>query len=99
MRYIIIEKSMGVFLGSYAVFAVFAKNEKFGLTKATSFATRETAEEFVESMLNKEGSEFDVVGIDTKDKLVRVEDIIRAGYGQYTYSMLNNIPPVSETFH
>lgn len=99
MRYIIIEKDMGVFLGSYAVFAVFAKNEKFGLTKAVSFNTREEAQTFIETLLNKEDSEFDIVSINSKDRLVRVEDIIRAGYGQYTHGMLNNVPMQSDSIH
>lgn len=99
MRYIIIEKSMGVFLGSYTVFAIFAKNEKFGITKAVSFNTRKEAQAFIEAFLNKENTEFDVVEIDSKDHLVRVEDIIRAGYGQYTYELLNNLSTPSESIH
>jgi hypothetical protein len=66
------------------------------------FASRKAAINFIETMLNAEGLEFDVVSIQSvpsTNHLVSVIDIIREGYGKYTHYMLNNVPLTSEYLH
>lgn len=103
MRYLIVEKTKGVFLGAYSIFALFAKNDKFGIVKAYSFSTKQDAEEYIEDSLKaslaSEGLEFSVIEIDSKDEYVKVEDIIKQGYGEYTHMMMDNLPMISESVH
>jgi hypothetical protein len=98
-RYIVIEKNLGVFVGAFDKYAVYAKNDIFGLDRVASFPTRDKAEECVRDYLNKDGKEFDVVEIDTQNGWVMVTDIIRGGYGKYTHRMMDNIPMISTQIH
>jgi len=99
MRYIIIEKNLGVFVGKYEFYAVFAKNEIFGADRVVSFETKESAVEFLTSNINAEEKEFCVEQINCKSKYVPVVEIIKAGLGQHTHSMINNVQMHSETIH
>lgn len=99
MRYIIIEKKLGVFVGQLEYYAVYAKNEFFGAEKVVSFDTKKEAKEFVEEVLNYEDKEFYIAEIDSKFKYISVKEIIKAGYGKHTHRMLDNIPMISETIH
>lgn len=100
MRYIVVEETRGVFLGAYNRFALFAKNDILGSTKAFSFDSRAEAEEYIEGAFTQyKDAAYDVVAIDSKTKYVRVEDIIRQGYGRYTHYLMDNLPMLSESFH
>jgi hypothetical protein len=99
MRYIVVEKSLGVFVGAFDRYAVYAKNEVFGLDRVVSFPTRQDAEECVRDYLNKQDKEFDVIEIETSNGWVMITDIIRSGYGKYTHRMMNNIPMISTQIH
>jgi hypothetical protein len=99
MRYIIIEKELGVFVGQFDIYAVYAKNEMFGLDRVISFESRKIATEIVEEFLNREGKEFSIQAIDTKGKYVKVIDIIKAGFGKYTHHMMDNIMMTSDSLH
>lgn len=99
-RYMIVEKERGVFLGMYSVFALFAKNEKFGITKAFCFENKEDAVTYIKEVLNDgEDMEFDVVVVECKDKYIGVLEIIKQGYGKYTHRMLENVPMISTQVH
>ena len=100
VRYIVIEKDLGVFVGAFDRYAIYAKNDFFGLDRVVSFSTRDEAEEFVRDCLNTEGREFDIVEIETQNNWwVMVKDIIRSGYGKYTHRMMDNIPMISTQIH
>jgi hypothetical protein len=98
-RYIVVEKSLGVFVGAFDRYAIYAKNDIFGLDRVASFPTRVEAEECVRDYLNKDGKEFDVVEIETPNTWVMIADIIRSGYGRYTHRMMDNIPMISVQVH
>lgn len=99
MRYIVIEKNLGVFVGAFDRYAIFAQYESFGLERVMSFSTKEDAESFIENYLNKEDREFSIETIDSNSEYVLIKDIIRAGFGKYTHYMMNNIPMPSETIN
>lgn len=100
MRYIIVDEKRGVFLGAYKQYALFARNDMLGSTKAFSFTTHSEAEEYIENALAgyKDGV-YAIIEIDAKNKYVRVEDIVRQGYGRYTHYLIDNLPMPSESFH
>lgn len=99
MRYIIIERDLGAFVGRYDYYAIFAKNEIFGADRVVSFENKKTAIDFVVSNLNAENRVFCVEGINCKSEYVTVIEIIKAGLGHHTHQMMENIQMVSETIH
>lgn len=99
MRYIIIEKKLGVFVGQFDVYAVYAKNEIFGLERVVSFADKKTAVKYIEEFLNKEDREFAIEAIDSKNKYVSIKDIIKTGFGEHTHKMMDNIEMQSLSVH
>lgn len=100
MRYIIVDEERGVFLGSFNQYALFAKNDILGSTKAFSFDTKDDAEEYIESAFAKnKKAKCKVIEVEGKNKYVCVEDIIKQGYGMYTHYLVDNLPMQSESFH
>lgn len=99
MRYIIVEETLGVFIGSYRQVALFAKNDVFGFTKAFCFEKYSEAEEYLELFNKDENFVYSVVEINANSKYVNVEDLIKQGYGKYTHYMMDNIPMISEATH
>ncbi len=99
MRYIIIEETLGVFIGSYKQIALFAKNDIFGFTKVFSFEKREDAEEYMDLFNKEETFEYKIAEVDAQTKYVKVEDLIKQGFGKYTHYMMDNIPMTSELTH
>jgi hypothetical protein len=100
MRYIVVDEDRGVFLGSFNQYALFAKNDILGSTKAFSFDTQDEAEEYIEKVFSKnKNAECKVIEIEAKNKYVRVEDIIKQGYGMYTHYLVDNLPMQSDSFH
>lgn len=98
-RYIVIEKKLGVFVGKYEFYAIFAKNEIFGADKVVSFDSKEQAAEFIKEQLNTEEKEFCIEAINYKSKYVPVVEIIKAGLGNHTHRMMENIQMCSESIH
>lgn len=99
MRYIVIEKKLGVFVGQLESYAIYAKNEIFGVEKIVSFSSKKEATEFIEDFLNVEGKEFCIEEINSNNKYVSIKDVIKAGLGYHTYRMMDNIPMHSESVH
>lgn len=99
MRYIVVDEVRGVFLGSFNQYALFAKNDILGSTKAFSFDTRDEAEEYIENVLKNKNADCKVIEVDAKNKYVRVEDIVKQGYGRYTHYLVDNLPMQSDSFH
>lgn len=99
MRYIIIEKELGVFVGQFSMYAIFAKNEIFGSQQVASFACEEDAVGYVEENLNKNGREFCVEKVDSNNVYIPIKEIIKAGFGHHTHRMMDNIAMPSENVH
>ena len=99
MRFIIVEEEKGVFLGAYNKFAVFAENDALGMTKAFSFDTRLQAQRYIDKAFEKDDNAYKIIEIDAKVIYVKVEDIIRQGYGKYTHYLMDNIPMKSQAVH
>lgn len=99
MRYIILEERLGVFIGSYRKLALFAKNDVFGFTKVFSFENRKDAEEYLELFSKDEDYTYEVAEVETDGVYVKVEDLIKQGYGKYTHYMMDSIPMISEATH
>lgn len=110
MRYVILDKREGVFLGTHIdysrdvdegdeiVYVLWAKDNVFSVTKAYSFQKREEARLFADTTLRR-WPRAQVVGIDTDEKYVDVVDLLKQGYADYTYDMVDCIPCPSETVH
>jgi len=99
VRYIIIEKNLGVFVGKYEFYAVFAKNEIFGAERVASFETKNEAVSFIEEQLQTEEKEFCIEQINCKSKYIPIVEIIKAGLGHHTHRMMDNIQMHSEAIH
>ena len=99
MRYLIVEDKKGLFLGAYNKFAMFAENDSLGMTRAFSFDSRLKAQRYIDSAFEKDGSAYRVIEVDGNSTYVKVEDVIRQGYGKYTHYLMDNIPMKSEAIH
>lgn len=113
-RYIIVDKHKGVFLGTYTpadfggdpedkqVYALFASNNHFGLTQACSFRTAASAETYIKDVFPRgKGFQLKAFAITTEKEFPSVVDIIKSGYGDYTYDMIDGLFDDEEhaTFH
>lgn len=101
MRYLIICKERGVFLGTYENSLFFSKIDDFGCYKVPSFANKNEAVEYSKKFMDTENHKFEYIypEFKTKEKYVTCIDIIKAGYGDHTGDMIDNIPYASETMH
>ena len=99
MRYLIVEEKKGLFLGAYNKFAMFAENDSLGMTKAFSFASKLKAQRYIDSAFEKDDSVYKVIEIESNHTYIKVEDVIRQGYGEYTHYLMDNIPMKSEAIH
>lgn len=113
-RYIIVDRNKGVFLGTYTsadvggdesdkqVYALFACNNHLGLTQACSFRTAHSAETYIKDVFPKnKGFHLKAFAITTELEFPSVVDIIKSGYGEYTYDMVDGLFQDEEhaTFH
>jgi len=98
-RFIIIDKEMGVFLGTYGKFGLFAANEGFDVVKAVSFESEKMARNLINEYTSLEEDDYFVAPIETKENYVSVVDIIKAGYGEHTHSMIDNLQMISYLEH
>lgn len=99
MRYLIVEKDKGVFLGSVRSSFLFAKYNIFPVVKAPSFDSEASAEYYIENYLPKEDRQYGVIQIDVTDKYVSIVDIIKQGYAEYTHELIDFMPMQSEAIH
>ena len=98
MRYIIIEKEKGIFLGNYMEETLFSNSMPFPITKAYSFHTIEDAISFAE-FISSDGREYEVKVIETDKKYIPIDILIKSGYGKHTKRMLKYTPVISESIH
>jgi hypothetical protein len=101
-RFLILDKNLGVYLGSYDAsifedeptepgkrYAAFAGCNPFGIVHGLTFDNTEQAEIFMYSTFPKASFEVSVASIQLESKVASVLDIIKAGYGDYTHDMLD----------
>ncbi len=99
MKYLIVEKDRGLFLGAYRNNFLFARNNIFPIVKAPSFDTEQDAEYYIENYLKTDGRTYGVIQVESKDKYVSVIDVIKAGYKEYTHNLIDFLPMDSEAIH
>lgn len=101
MRYIIICKERGVFLGTHENLLFFSRVNDFGCYKVPSFVSREEAKSYSDKFMHSEGRTFEYIypEFDTDEKYITCVEIIKKGYGQYTADMISNLPNYVDTMH
>lgn len=100
MRYLIVEKTEGLFLGVFYNTLWFAKENPWPAVKAPSFATEKEAMSFIARSLPKDdGQKYGVISVDAKERYVDIVDIIKAGYSEFTHELMDNIPMISKEIH
>jgi hypothetical protein len=99
MRYLIVEKNRGLFLGAYRNNFLFARHCVFPILRAPSFSTEEDAEYYIENYLKMNERDYGIIQVETKDKYVSIIDIIKAGYEEYTHNLIDFLPMDSEAIH
>jgi hypothetical protein len=98
-RYLLIDKKLGVFLGTYLKFALFAANEGLDIVKAYTFETETDVHKFVETNTGLKEDEYFIAPIETKEKYVTIIELIKAGYGEHIHNMINNLQMLSYSEH
>ena len=100
-KVIVIEPSQGVFLGTFTKYAIFSKSDYLGLTMAYAFDDVEDAKKCMQSIMPDFYDSFMFCEIETTSKINAVScvDIIKAGYGKYTYNMMDNLEMLSNEIH
>lgn len=100
-RTIAINPEKGIFLGSMGGYAVFSKTDPIGISKAYGFDSPDDAKKFFDSALPMLSNNmiFPVITTSTSDDYVSCVDIIKQGYEQYTYNMMDYMDMPSTTMH
>jgi hypothetical protein len=99
MRYLIIEKDRGLFLGTYREVSLFAKGNIFSIAKAPSFRSEDEAMSYIEHVLSHDKGGYGVIAINSNELYIGVIDIIKAGYGEYTHDLIDALPMISRSIH
>lgn len=97
MRYLVVEHTLGIFLGDFGDMPLFSNILTLPVVKAYSFDTREIAEDYIKGF--KEPQSFFVVEVDADEKYVNVVTLIKQGYSKYTAKMVDKLPMLSEEIH
>lgn len=98
MRYIIIEKTKGIFLGNYIDVSLFSNDLVLPVVKAYSFPTIEDAQD-VMKFLESPDSDYSVKEINYDGKYIPIDILIKSGYSAYTERMLRYLSPPTNTIH
>jgi len=98
MRYIIIEKTKGIFLGSHLLIPLYSNTADIPIVKAYSFETKQEATNYIE-YLKKTSNNFSVQKIEYHEKYIPIDILIKAGYSKYTEKMLSYYPMTSTAIH
>ena len=98
-RYLLIHKEMGVFLGTHLKFVLFAKSDANEVVKAYSFSDEESARIFAMKGTDMSEEQYFIAPIQADSKYVHVVDLIKAGYGDHVFNLMNNIEMVSYEVH
>lgn len=98
MRYIIIEKTKGIFLGNYLDVSLFSNNLVLPIVKAYSFSTIKDAQEVMD-YLKEADSDYEIKEINYQGKYIPIDILIKSGYSAYTERMLRYLNPLTDTIH
>ena len=110
-RYIIVDKDLGVFLGTYhgsdlgadddRIYACFAANNPFGLVNACSFKTEAAAKYFInDTFAPQKRPGLKPAAVETDSEFPHVVEIIKSGYGDFTHDMSDMLfEEASPTIH
>ena len=107
MRYIIVDPEEGIFLGTRGdpdrrrIGMIFSSNNLFELRKACSWRTHAAAHDYLEHHIRHicPSAFIADVEVNNKNEFVDVIDIIKSGYGDYTFELFDAIPVENHTVH
>lgn len=80
-------------------YAIFAAKNHFGIVSAFSFQSEDLAKEFIEQVFKMKKDKLRAVSVESHGQYVGVVDIIKAGYGDATFDMLENLEMISKKIH
>lgn len=81
-------------------YAVFASDNPLGIPIAMSFENLNDAEEFIKDAFKGTNNlKLMPVPIETKNHNPDVIDIIKSGYGEFTFDMMDGLPSASDQIH
>lgn len=107
MRYVILDKEHGVFLGTHStkafdqkgsVLALWSKRNLFSLSKAYSFESKMEAYLYLENYLYDFPDAF-VTSINSDEKYIDVVDLIKAGLSNFTHDMIDGLHMPNDHIH
>lgn len=83
------------------VVALFSGNNIFDLTKAAAFYDKKDATEYMYAYIKRPPSQAFVAEIEAQDKgpYVDVVDIVKAGYGEHVWDMIDAMPMLNQNIH
>lgn len=84
----------------YKSFALFADENPFPIPRAVSFSSEAEAKQFCEDSFSKDQiSNMSVVCINSESQYPDVADIVKSGFGDYTFNMLDGLECPNEYVH
>jgi hypothetical protein len=98
MRYILVDKERGIFLGNYLDYPLFSNTLLFPIVKAYSFESLDDAEMYI-NYINKKQYNLTVKPINYQNRYIPIDILIKEGYSKYTERMLKFIEPASDEIH
>jgi hypothetical protein len=102
MRFVIVSKIYGAYIGSMNNLAIFAKRNDIGAYKLASFSSVTTAKEYVNNYLSFEDNsdeDYFYVMVETNEKYISCVEMIRLGYQNEIGTMVLNLPTPSVALH
>ena len=114
-KFIIIDEDVGIFLGTAKkedlflldvprdakLVALFSSNNVLDITKAVGFFTQEDAEDYIKKYLRRWAKEAYIAEVESNgdDPYVDIVDIVKAGYGNHAWDMIDAMPMPSQSLH
>lgn len=83
------------------VIALFSNNNIFDLTKAAAFFSERDADEYMRAYIKRQSSKAFVAKVESnsKEPYVDVIDLIKSGYGEYVWDMIDAMPMNNQNIH
>lgn len=84
------------------IVALFSSNNILDITKAVGFFTKDEAEDYLNVYLKRFARTAFIVPIydcDDKSPYVDIIDIVKAGYGEHAWDMIDAMPMPNQYFH
>lgn len=99
VRYLIVHKKHGIFLGAVMGTPIFASNNSFQLTSAYAFDSSGAAYEFIMQYMAESQYEMQPVSVDTESQYATAADMLKANLSEYMYDIVDFMPMQSKSFH